>query len=189
MTKYTFLTARFRSTLSFRLTLLIPVVLCLAVSANAQEKTASGLIEAVVIDVQGTNLTIAGGITIDISRAVIISVGGERLDISIKPGMTIRANIGGSDEGASTFVADIIRVQPEDRIVFSGVLQEVDLDNGHITILNRRVLITSETSIPVGFKQRKLKAALPVSVIVKPSGDDLVATVIFPKIVLPNIFP
>jgi hypothetical protein len=199
MNKYRFLTRRFRSTSSFRLPLFILIVLCLAVCANAegreqsfaatQEGTAIGLIEAVVTDVQGTNLRIAGGIVIDISRAVIISPGGERLDISIKPGMCIRANIVGSDEASSTLVADLVRVQPEDRIVFSGLLQAVDLDNGHITLLNRRILITSETSIPAGFKHRKLKVDLPVSVIVKPSGDDLIAIVIFPKIVLPRIFP
>lgn len=75
--------------------------------------------------------------------------------------MCIRANIVGSDEASSTLVADIVRVQPEDRIVFSGLLQAVELDNGFITILDRRILITSETSIPVGFKHRKLKAICP----------------------------
>ncbi len=199
MNKYRLLTASFRSINSFRIPLLMLIVLCLAVCANAQDKeksfaatqdgTAIGLIEAVVTDVQGTNLKIAGGIVIDISRAVIILIGGERLDIAIKPGMTIRANIVDSDDASSTFVADFVRVQAEDRIVLSGLLQAVDLDKGVITILNRQILITSETSIPVGFKHRKLKADLPVSVIVKPNGTALVATVIFPKIVLPRIFP
>lgn len=199
MTKYGFLSGRFRPTFSFRFPLFISIILCLTVCANAQdseqsfaatqEGTATGLIEAVVTNVQGTSLTIAGGIVIDISRAVIISIGGERLDISIKPGMCIRASIVGSDDASSTLVAEIVRVQPEDRIVFSGLLQAANLDNGYITVLNRRILITSETSIPVGFKHRKLKAGLPISVIVKPSGVDLVATVIFPNIVLTRIFP
>jgi hypothetical protein len=157
--------------------------------ATIQEGTAIGLIEAVVTDVQGTNSTIAGGIVIDISKATIISIGGGRLDISIKPGMCIRATIVGSDNESSTLVADLVRVHPEDQIILSGLLQEADLDNGFITILNRRILITSQTSIPVGFKHRKLKADLPVSVIVKPSGNDLVATIIYPKIVLTTLFP
>lgn len=175
------------------------IALCLAVCANAQdsgqgvgvvqEGTARGSIEAVVIDVQGTNLRIAGGITIDISMATIRAIGGERIDISIKPGMCIRAHIVGSDDASSTLVADSIRVQPDDQIIFSGLLQDADLDNGHLTILNRRILITSETSIPIGFKHRKLRADLPVSIIAKPVGPDLVATYIFPKIVLPRIFP
>src|SRR4030095_4525163 len=141
--------------------------------AATQEGTTIGLIEAVVTDVQGANLRIAGGIVIDISSAVIFSIGGERLDILIKPGMCIRASLVGSDDASPTLVADFVRVQPEDRIVFSGLLQAVDLDNGYLTFLNKRILINSETSIPVGFKRRKLKAELPVSVIVKPSGADL----------------
>ena len=183
----------------YRLSLLISIALCLGVCVNAQNReqgfattqdgTALGLIDAVVTDVQGTNLRIAGGIVIDISRAVIISIGGGRLNIAIRPGMCIRATIVASDDATSTLVADLVRVQPEDRIVFSGLLQEVDLDKGFITLLNRRILITGETSIPIGFKHRKLKADLPVSVIAKPSGNDLVATSIFPKIVLTTIFP
>jgi len=183
----------------YRFSLLISIVLCLGVCVNAQsreqsfaatqEGTAIGLIDAVVTDVQGTNLKIAGGIVIDISKATIISIGGGRLDISIKPGMCIRATIVGSDDVSSTLVADLVRVHPEDRIIFSGLLQEADLDNGFITILNRRILITGETIIPVGFKHRKLKADLQVSIIAKPSGTDLVATMIFPKIGLTTIFP
>jgi hypothetical protein len=199
MTKYPFLIRSFRPIFSFRFPLFISIVLYLTVCVNAQnseqsfavtqEGTTMGLIEAVVTDVEGTNLRIAGGIVIDISKAIIISVGGERLNISIKPGMCIRAGIVGSDDKSSTLVANLVRVHTEDRIILSGLLQEADLDNGSITLLNRRVLITSETVIPVGFKHRKLKADLPVSVIVKPSGADLVATIIFPKIVLANIFP
>jgi hypothetical protein len=199
MTKYNFLAGCCQPTFSFRLPLFISIILLLAVCANAQdsqqsfapaqEGAATGLIEAVVTDVQGTSLTITGGIVIDTSKAIIISIGGERLDILIKPGMCIRASIVGSDDATSTLVAEIIRVLPEDRIVFSGVLQSANLDEGHITLLNRRILITGETTIPVGFKKRKLKAGLPVSVIVKPSGNELVATVIFPNIVLTRIFP
>jgi hypothetical protein len=199
MTKYHFVTARFRPTFSFRFPLFVCIVLCLAVCVNAQDKqqglaatqegTAGGLIEAVVTDVQGTNLMIAGGVVIDISKAIIISNAGERLDISIKPGMCIRAGIVGSDDASSTLVAEFIRVQPEDRIVFSGLVQAADLDSGFITVLNRRILITGETIIPIGFKHRKLKAGLRVSVIVKPSGADMVAIWIFPNILLTNIFP
>jgi hypothetical protein len=199
MTRCLFLTGRYLRTLSFRFHLIISLTLCLAVCVNAQnmeqsfaatqEGRASGLIEAVVIDVEGANLRIAGGILIDISNAIIISIGGGRLDISIKPGMCIRASIVGSDDSSSALIADFVRVQPEDIIIFSGLLQSAGLDNGVITIMNRRILVTSETSIPVGFKRRKLKADLPLSVIVKPSGADLVATAIFPRIVLTNIFP
>ena len=199
MTNQSFVTVRFKSPFTSRLALIIPLVFCLAICANAQDRqqnfaatqegAARGLIEAVVIEVQGTNLMLAGGIVIHISRAVIISVGGERLDASFKPGMCIRATIAGVDDATSALVAEFVRVQTEDRIVFSGLLQAADLESGHITLLNRRILITDETSIPVGFKNRKLKADLPVSVIVKQSGADLVATVIFPKLVLPHIFP
>jgi hypothetical protein len=199
MTKSRFLTERFRQSLFLRLPLFLSLIIGLAICAKAQdseqslaatqEETTSGLIEAVVIDVEGTNLKIAGGLVIDVSKATIMSIGEGRINISFKPGMCIRAHIIGSNNAASTLVADFVRVQPEDRIVFSGILQEADLDRGFITFMNRRILITSETSIPVGFKQRKIKAGLPVSVIVKSSGADLVATVIFPNIVLPNIFP
>src|ERR1044072_5532280 len=170
----------------YRFSLLISIVLSCGVCVNAQSREQSfaatqegraiGLIDAVVTDVQGTNLKIAGGIVIDISKATIISIGGGRLDISIHPGMCLRATIVGSDDVSSTLVADLVRVHPEDRIIFSGLLQEADLDNGFITILNRRILITGETIIPVGFKHRKLKADLQVSIIAKPSGTDLVAT-------------
>lgn len=199
MIKYSSLTGRFWPTFSFRFPLFVFTILYLAVCANAQdmeqsfaaaqESAASGLIEAVVIDVEGTNLKLAGGVVVDISKAIIISIGGGRLNISIKPGMLIRATIVGSDDASSTFVADLVRVHPEDRIIFSGLVQAADLDNGFITLLNRRILITSETSIPIGFKHRKLKAGLAVSVIVKPSGADLVAVDIFPRIVLTTIFP
>jgi hypothetical protein len=199
MTRYNFLSGRLRATFPFHIPLFVSIVICLTVHANAQDRgqsfaatqegRATGLIEAVVTEVQGNTLTIAGGIVIDISRAVIFSIGGGRLDISIKPGMCIRASVAASDDASSTLIAEFIRVQPEDRIVFSGLLQGADLEHGEITILNRRILITSETSIPVGFKLRKIKAGLPVSVVVKPSGAEFVATVIFPNIVLPNIFP
>lgn len=199
MTNHHVLHRPVRSCRSFRLSLLLSLVICLALGANAQarkqgfattqERAATGLIEAIVIEVQGTSLKIAGGIVIDISKAVIFSISGERLDITIKPGMLIRADIVGADEASSMLVADAVRVQPEDRIVLSGMLQATDLDNGFITILNRRILITSETSLPVGFKQRKLKAEFPVSIVVKQSGADLVATIIYPNIVLPRIFP
>ena len=185
-------TVRFRPTFSFRFPLFISLLVCLAVCANAavpQEGTVKGLIEAVVIDVQGTSVTVAGGIVIDISRAAIISNEGIRIDVSIKPGKVIRAGIVGSDDVSSTLIAEFIRIQPEDRVVFSGALQAADPDNGHITLLNRRILITDETSFPVGFNRRKLKAGMQVSIIVKPSGADLVATVIFPKFFVPNIFP
>jgi hypothetical protein len=157
--------------------------------AATQEPTATGLVEAVVTEVQGTRLKLAGGIGIDISKAIIFSIAGERLNVTIKPGMLIRANIVGSDDASSTLVADSVRVQPEDQVVLAGLLQAADLDNGFVTILNRRILITSETSLPVGFKHRKLKADLPVSIVIKQSGADLVATRIFPNIVLPRIFP
>jgi hypothetical protein len=186
------LTVRFRPTFSFRFRLFISLLVCLAVCANAavpQEGTVKGVIEAVVIEVQGTSLTVAGGIVIDISRAAIISNEGIRIAVSIKPGMVIRAGIVGSDDASSTLIAEFVRIQPEDRVVFSGALQSADLDNGHITFLNRRILITDETSFPVGFNRRKLKAGKQFSIIVKPSGADLVATVIFPKLVVPNIFP
>lgn len=167
MTKYLFVNRSRRSTFYSRLALFIVAVACLAVRANAQDLQQSfaaaqesaplGLIEAVVTDVQGTNLKITGGITIDISKAVIFSIEGARLNTLIKPGMCIRANIVGSDDAASTLVADSIRVHQEDRIIFSGLLQAVDLDNGHMTLMNRRILLTGETSIPIGFKQRKLR--------------------------------
>ena len=182
----------FRPTFSFCFPLFISMLVCLAVCANAaatQEGTVRGLIEAVVIDVQGANVTVAAGIVIDISRAAIISNEGIRINVSIKPGMVIRAGIVGSDDVSSTLIAEFVRIQPEDRVVFSGALQAADSDNGHITLLNRRILITDETSFPVGFNRRKLKAGKQVSIIVKPSGADLVATVIFPKLFVPNIFP
>ena len=166
------------------------MLVCLAVCANAaatQEGTVKGVIEAVAIDVQGTSLTVSGGIVIDFSRAIIISNEGTRINVSIKPGMVIRAGI--ADDASSTLIAEFVRIQPEDRVVFSGALQAADPDDGHITFLNRRILITDETSFPVGFKRRKLKAGMQVSVIVKPSGADLVATAFYPKLVLPNIFP
>jgi len=186
------LTVRFRPTFSFRFPLFIAMLVCLAVCASAaanQEGTVKGLIEAVVLDVQGTRATVAGGIIIDISRAVIISNEGLRIDVSIKPGMVIRAGIVGSDDASSTLIAEFVRIQPDDRVVFSGALQAADLDNGHITFLNRRMLITDETSFPVGFNRRKLKAGMQVSIIVKPSGADLVATFIYPKLFVPNVFP
>jgi len=199
MARYRVLTEHFRSIFVFRLSLIISLLVCLVVCATAQDKklslaatqesTATGLVEAVVTEVQGTRLKLAGGIGIDISKAIIFSIGGERLNVTIKPGMLIRANIVGSDDASSTLVADSVRVQPEDQVVLAGLLQAADLDNGFVTILNRRILITSETSLPVGFKHRKLKADLPVSIVVKQSGADLVATRIFPNIVLPRIFP
>ena len=198
MATYRVLTGHLQSTIAFRLPLMLSLLFCVALCANAQgqklsfastrEGTATGLIEAVVTDVQGTRLKVAGGIEIDISKAVIFAMAGWRLDITIKPGMVIRANIVGADP-SSLLVADAVRVQPEDQVVLSGLLQAADLDNGFVTILNRRILITSETAIPVGFKLRKLKADLPVSIVVKQSGADLVATTIFPNIVLPRIFP
>ena len=186
------LTGGFRPTFSFRFPLFIAMLVCLAVCANAaatQEGNVKGLIEAVVIDVQGTSVTVAGGIIIDISRAVIISNEGIRIDVSIKPSMVIRAGIVGSDDASSTLIAEFVRIQPEDRVVFSGALQAADVDNGHIIFLNRRILITDETSFPVRFNRRKLKAGMQVSIIVKPSGADLVATFIFPKLFVPNVFP
>ena len=199
MARYRVLTEHFRTIFVFRLSLIISLLVCLVVCATAQDKklslaatqesTATGLVEAVVTEVQGTRLKLAGGIGIDISKAIIFSIGGERLNVTIKPGMLIRANIVGSDDASSTLVADSVRVQPEDQVVLAGLLQAADLDNGFVTILNRRILITSETSLPVGFKHRKLKADLPVSIVVKQSGADLVATRIFPNIVLPRIFP
>jgi hypothetical protein len=183
---------KIRPTFSFCLRLFISMLVCLAFCANAaatQEGTVKGLIEAVVIDVQGNSVTVAGGIVIDISRAVIISNEGIRIDVSIKPGMVIWARIVGSDDASSTLIADIVRIQLADRVVFSGALQAADVDSGHITLLNRRILITDETSFPVGFNRRKLKAGMQVSIIVKPSGADLVATVIFPKLFVPLIFP
>ena len=75
---------KIRPTFSFRLRLFISMLVCLAVCANAaatQEGTVKGVIEAVAIDVQGTSLTVSGGIVIDFSRAIIISNEGTRINV------------------------------------------------------------------------------------------------------------
>lgn len=184
---------------AFRLPFLLCAFLYLAAPASAQERvrsflaaqegTVSGLIEGIVTGVQGTKLTVAGVVTLDISKAVMISPAGEPLNVSITPGMCIRARIAGSDDASSTLIADVVRVQPGDEVVLSGALQAADPDNGAITLLNRRILVTSATLIPTPFNPRKLKAGLPVSVIVKTSGAELVAAAVYPRIVLPLIFP
>jgi hypothetical protein len=55
--------------------------------------------------------------------------------------------------------------------------------------MNQRILISNQTIIPVGFKHKKLKADLPISVIAKPVGADLVAISILPDTELAKIFP
>lgn len=187
--------ARLRRRVSISIPLLL--VFCLPVGARAQDRTpssaaaqeqaASGLIEAVVMEVEGTNLKLAGGITIDISKASLFSAGDIRVSVTIKPGMSIRARIVGSDPASSAFIADLVRVQLEDHIVLSGALQEVDLDRGSVTLLNRHIRLPDNGAFPTPLP--KLKVGMPVSLIVKPVGNDLVATIIYPKLPLPLVFP
>jgi hypothetical protein len=197
MAKYRFSPLAGRPAFFFRFPLFVSIVVCLAVCASAQDAGQSlaatqgvrttGLIEGAVAGVDGANITMAGGVVIDISKARLFSAGGGHPDIPIKPGMSIRAIIVGADDASSALVADLVRVQPEDEIIFSGLVQAVDLDNGSITMINRRILMTDETSIPI--KRRKLKVGLLVSVIAKAKGADLVAVTILPHVFLPTIFP
>lgn len=201
MRRKTFYARAIRSAL--RLSLLGAITICAAICMSAgprvqslaanQDDSASdvegGVIDAVVIDVHGDQLTIAGGRVVDVSKAIVISIAGERLGNSIKPGMCIRASIVSSDASTSTLVADSVRLRLENEVVFSGAIQAVDLENGFITVLNQRIIVNDDTSTPIGFKKKKLKAGLQVSIIARPNGTDMVGTLILPNATLPRIFP
>lgn len=196
-----FLRKHFRLFMSSRLLPVICLGLSMALWANAatypqavQEIQAtpntSIVIDAVVSEVQGTKLSLVGGLVIDISNAYLYSFADGFLPASsIKAGTGIRASINASDNGSAALVAESVRVRLENEIVFSGLLQNADIESGVLTLMNQRILINSETILPVGFKHKKLKAGLPLSIITKPVGSELVAILIMPNTELPKIFP
>jgi len=205
MTKYRFVNQRFRPTNFFRLLLVTGISLCFALCVNAQTSAqnpvmtqedqtgtgASGVIDAVVKEIQGTHLLLEGGLVIDISKASLLSPGGAyNLPItSIKPGMTVRVSYISFDNASSVLIAGFVRVRLEDEVILSGVLQTADLDNGVLTLLGQRIVINSETIIPIGFKHKKLRPGLQVCVIVKHNGSDLLATYLLPYLEVPRILP
>ena len=89
----------------FRLAVLMLLFLCVSSSANAQQveqgdarfQSASAneehlIIDAVVSEVQGTILKLEGGLSVDISKALVFQITAAHLDPSlIKPGTCIPA--------------------------------------------------------------------------------------------------
>jgi hypothetical protein len=204
MTNYGFLHRRLRP-FSIHLLLAIAISLCLTLCVNAQNigqdlvmtqenqaaNNASGVIDAIVKDIQGMQIFLEGGIVIDASNASIISVGGAyNIPITaIKPGMTIRLSLVPPDDPSSPFVANFIRIRLEDEMILSGVIQAADLENGFFTLMNQKIFLDHNTLSPGGFKRKKLAPGLPISVVVRHNGSGLLATWLLPHVPLPAIFP
>ena len=141
---------------------------------------AAALVDSVVADVQGTNIRTDGGLLIDVSSAIIFSIGGERLDSSsIKPGMRVRFSLRVSDDVSSTLSANVVQLRLENEVVLVGTVQALDdPPNASITILNRRIPI-SDAAIVFSSRRRKIKVGRVVTVVARAAGNDLAATQIY----------
>jgi len=126
-------------------------------------------IDVVVTAVQGSTIQTQGGFEIDLSKAIITSVGGKTLDpIAIQNGMRIRATI---DTSASPFVAKFAQVRLDTDILLAGPIQSVE--GGFITVLNRRISIGEALVFVTG--RVKLKVGRDITVVAVLNGTELVA--------------
>ena len=185
--------------------LLIVMIPCAAVSANAQQDAGSkvspqdgeahGALDAVVTDVQGNTIALEGGILIDISQARVFTYTEGLLDRSlIKPGMTIRVRVTSPGDASAALVAETIRIRVPNEIVLTGMLQDADVlvdeyrnvQGGFITLLNRRLPVGP---LNTGVKPKQLRAGRTVSVVLITSGTDVSVKSIFLDIPLTLVFP
>ena len=205
MNKQRFTSGRFHTVFCGAFCLILLLTLYLPVSKQAVGRDAAtqleqaliedGLVDAVVTDVQGSILTLEGGIMVDASHASIYQYTSGFLDISaIKPGTCIRAGIVMSNNSSAPFVASTIRIRVPNEVVLTGELQQVEVEvdeyknitGGFITLLNRSLTLGP---LMTPLKRKQLQRRQHVAVVVVTDGNETLVRAIFPDVLLTRIFP
>lgn len=107
--------------------------------SDADKVDAVSTIEGTITNIQDGLIQIGGGVTIDASRAVIIFPSGSGELSSLTPGMRIQARVNVPASESSPLIAGSIEVIPENELIITGALQDVDNIGRSIKLLNLRI--------------------------------------------------
>lgn len=141
---------------------------------------AGGLADLFVSEIQGTTIQTDAGIVIDLTHAIVFSIGGERLDASaIKAGTRIRASLVKPDDAASPMVAKFVEVRLDSEIVLVAPVQAIDLASGSLTLLNRQIHFGQTPPIVTSADRKKMKVGRTITVVAKAEATGLVALRIY----------
>lgn len=147
-----------------RTALLSVAILLMSVPLAAQSRGVSGrpsasptvpsVVSGTVSSVSGNIIAIAGGeVTIDASRAKIVTRGGERTIAAVTPGMQIHATVGNDVAPDAPLEATMVAIVEMPELFMLGEVQSVDPLQESFVVLGRTVHVTGDTSFGGGFVQ------------------------------------